>query len=142
MLGHAPLHAYPMPSRHQPQEERSCIQNQDLKKPKVKADLSCQILALASDNHKKRKAAAEALLAATRIPGSTAPQPFSIFGGIRIKIHVTAGDTNNSKKQMSNVLSLNMAERLKTHVARVNLVNKEFKNHPEWALEASNNIDY
>ena len=103
----------------------------DPKKPKVKADLSRQILALVSANHKKGKAAAEALLAATRIHGSTAPQSFSIFGGIRIKIHVTAGDSNNSKKQMANVLSLNMVERLKTHVAQVTLVNEEFKNHPE-----------
>ena len=51
----------------------------DPKKPKVKADLSRQILALASANHKKGKAAAKTLLAATRIPGFTAPQLFSIF---------------------------------------------------------------
>ena len=137
MLGHVSLSTRPDKVKSTRRKKGPPTKvKKEAKKIKTKADLSCQILSLASANHTKGNNAAKAL------PGSMAPQSFSIFGGVRIKIHATAGDNATSKKQMASVLSHNLAERPKTHVARVNLVNEDFKHHPEWALEASNNIDY
>ena len=80
------------------------------RKPKparTKMDLSQQVMVLAAANHAKGQGAAQALFAATRVPGTSKPNTFSVFGGIHLQLHsIPSHPRTTTSRSLCPVLSL------------------------------------
>jgi len=130
---------HPQPKKHPNHRGRK---DRKSKPTRSKADLSQQVLVLAAANHVKGQGAAQALFAATRVPGTNKPNTFSVFGGIHLQLHSIPSQDDDIQKLMSSIVTSHMKVQPATYVTRVSAVNPGFQYHTEWALEASNNINH
>ena len=101
---------------------------------RAKVDLAHQVLVLAASDHVVGQGAAQALIAATRLPGSSKPAPCSIFGGLHIQLHSIPSQESDIQKLMTGIVSSHMKVQPVTYVTRVTAVNPDFQRHTEWSL--------